>query len=1349
MRSPTNIAADSAVLGSFVPTYRRQLLLAPHGPLGAPFFERVQGAILFIDIAGFTRLAERLAADGARGAERLAEVVNASFGPMTERVLANGGDVISYAGDALLAMWPVSEDGQLPPAVAAAAQAALEVQGILRDFRPMTGVVLTVRASIGAGSLSLLELGGVDGRWEFLAAGEAVAQIAGTDRAARGGDVVVSASAWRALSGHATGTPVADGAVRLHAVQRSQIAAPSAYDKMPIVTQTDSLLARVPRIVAERVAAAQADWLAEFREVSAMFVGLASADVTAAARLDALQDAVEMVQRVLARYEGSVYQTVADDKGITIIGVFGLPPHAHEDDPWRAMVAALELQEALKAQGQRAGVGIATGRVFCGIYGTRDRQQYTIVGPSVNLAARLMQAADDRALCDGTTATASRGRRALQLLPLAPLHVKGRDEPVSAFELVSAPPAAGRSGPVPPPTMIGRAAEQAALAQALRALGVGTGGIILLEGEPGMGKSRLVADAAAMAGQLRVRVLLGHGDESAASTPHHVWGEIFRELLAIHQGTPAIEALRERLRSVLEAQGLADLGALIEPIAPLGLPETAVIHAMRDEVRAANTRRLAVALLEHLVGGEAVLLAIEDVHWLDSASWELLAATVEALPALLLVMTARSVDPERPVVRALLEREGTQRLKLGAMSVAEVSEVVGRLLGANRVADDVALLVHERAGGNPLFAEQLSLALREEGIVSVDGGACVVAAEQADPLRALDDALRHHGLPANLQGIITSRIDRLSPEQQLTLKVASVIGLRFPPAALLAVYPAPATIDDVDAVLEELRKLELLRDTATGDGLTEFAHAVLRDTIYDSVPFAQRRQLHRAVAEWYERSMSLEERPQLYAVLALHWRRAEEVAPAVRYLTLAGTHALRSFASGEAVAHLTDALALDGARPSVDRAPARSRGGWELQLGEAYVNWSRYPDGRTHLERGLRQLGFRTPTSVTGASVAILGELARQMAHRRWPARYVARAGVRRDELLLAARAYESLVEAYFLTAATAPCLFAALRTLNLAESAGPSPELARAYAAVGAIAGFVPAHGMARAYCDRALTTVQTLDDAPARAYVSMAVAVYHAGLGQWREARMLLQDTLEISKRLGDHRRWEDGANNMAAIAFLEGAFEESLTLGEAFYSSATRRRDAIVQAEGLRRRAYCRLALGDVASLDDDLDELSRIRVGQEAKAGAHQYADVHVLRALTALRRDDLEAARVSADAALARVAKSQPASFDLLAEYSGLAESYVTIWERMRCAGISPRAELVSGARAACKRLAAFARIFPVGLPALHLWQGEMRDLTGDRRRARGMWESAVASAARLGMRRYEALASDRLRVASG
>jgi class 3 adenylate cyclase/tetratricopeptide (TPR) repeat protein len=1347
LRSPTNIAANSAVLGSFVPSNRRQLLVARHYAAGQPWVERVQAAILFIDIAGFTRLAERLAADGARGAERLAEAVNASFGLMTERVLAHGGDVISYAGDALLAMWPVGEE-ELPQAVAAAALAALEVQSILHDFRPMTGVSLSVRASIGAGSLSLLELGGCDGRWEFLAAGEAVAQIPATDRAAHAGDVVLSPSAWRALSGHATGTPLANGAVRLHSVQHSAIALPSAYDKVPILTPSDALLARVPRIVAERVAAAQTDWLAEFREVSAMFVGLASADVRAVACLDGLQDAVAAVQRTLARYEGSVYQTVADDKGITIIGVFGLPPTAHEDDPARAMTAALEVRAAMAKLEQRADIGIATGRVFCGIYGTPDRRQYTIVGPSVNLAARLMQAAEGRVLCDGTTAAASRGRRALQLLPLSPLHVKGRDEPVTAFEVIAAPTADMRSAPIALPAMIGRTAEHVAITHALRALGDGAGGIILLEGEPGMGKSRLVADAVAMAGQLGVRVLLGHADESAASTPHHVWGEIFRQLLAIQGGAPVTDVLRERLRAVLEAHELVDVAALIEPIVPLGLPETPLTRSMRDEVRAANTRRIALALLEHVVGGEPVLLAIEDVHWLDSASWELAAAVVQALPAMLVVMTARSVDSERPVVRAILERPGTQRLELRGMAVAEVSELVERVLGANRVAEDVVLLVHERAGGNPLFAEQLSLALREEGIVSVDGGACVVAAEQVDPLRALDDALRHHGLPANLQGIITSRIDRLSPEQQLMLKVASVIGQRFPPAALPAVYPTPATIDDVDAVLDELRGLELLRPVSSGDGLMEFAHAVLRDTIYDSVPFAQRRQLHRAVAEWYEQSGSLAERPQLYAVLALHWRRAEELTPAVRYLQLAGSHALRSFASGEAVAHLTDALALDEQRPRADRAPPRSRGGWELQLGEAYVNWSRYRDGRIHLERGLGQLGFRTPASVAGASLAVIGEVARQAVHRRCPSRFVARAGARRDEMLLAARAYESLVEAYFLTGASAPCLFAALRTLNLAESAGPSPELARAYAAVGAIAGFVPAHRTARSYRDRALATVKTLDDAPARAYVSMAVAVYHAGLGQWRDARTLLEETLEISKRLGDHRRWEDGTNNMAAIAFLEGAFEESLSLGEAFYGSATRRRDVIVQAEGLRRRAFCQLALGDVSSVDRDLHELARLRAGQEAKAGAHRYADVYVIRALSAVRRGELEAARAAADAALERVAKSQP-WFDLLAEHSGLAEAYVTIWERTRSAGVAPPAELVAATRAACKRLAAFARIFPVGLPALHLWRGAVRELTGDRSRAHEEWQSAVASATRLSMRRYEALAGARLAAARG
>jgi class 3 adenylate cyclase len=185
--------------------------------------------------------------------------------------------------------------------------------------------------------------------------------------------------------------------------------------------------AYVPEVVGARLAAGQAEWLAELRRVTALFLNLLDADPAAADQLEPLQLVMATVQPILQRYEGNLRQVVVDDKGLTLIAVFGLPPLAHEDDAARATRAALAVQAALREVGVRCAIGLATGRAFCGAVGSEVHRQYDVIGEVMNLAARLMQAAPDTILCDAATHRAARSRLRFQDLPA--ISVKGKTTP--------------------------------------------------------------------------------------------------------------------------------------------------------------------------------------------------------------------------------------------------------------------------------------------------------------------------------------------------------------------------------------------------------------------------------------------------------------------------------------------------------------------------------------------------------------------------------------------------------------------------------------------------------------------------------------------------------------------------------------------------------------------------------------------------------------------------------------------------------------------------------------------------------------------------------------------------------
>src|SRR6185437_4211913 len=242
--------------------------------------------------------------------------------------------------------------------------------------------------------------------------------------------------------------------------------------------------------------------------------------------LKPLQLAMAAIQPILRQYGGSLKEVIVDDKGLTLVAVFGLPPLAHEDDPARAARAALATQRALGELGLRCAIGLATGRAFCGAVGSDLHREYGTIGEVMNLAARLMQAAPGRILCDGATYRAARPHLAFQDLPA--ISVKGKAEPVIIYQPVK--PARTVDSLA---TMLGRTAERTTLAERLRALRDGASGLVVVEGEAGIGKSRLMADLLEQAQAQGVRSLSGAGDAIEQATPYHAWRSIFTQLIGL------------------------------------------------------------------------------------------------------------------------------------------------------------------------------------------------------------------------------------------------------------------------------------------------------------------------------------------------------------------------------------------------------------------------------------------------------------------------------------------------------------------------------------------------------------------------------------------------------------------------------------------------------------------------------------------------------------------------------------------------------------------------------------------------------------------------------------------------
>lgn len=513
-------------LASYVSTLELQDIVAHAGqPLG-PRMETRPAAVLFADLAGFTALAETLSVQGPKGAEELSRIIDAHFGRLADIVLAAGGDILAFAGDAALVQWPAN-DGALVDALTGAATSALRLQGSA-DV-PASGQPLRMRVSIGVGPLAHLRVGGLNGRWLSLAQGAPIAQATAGDAQAREGEVILSREAVALLGTSGEGTPLEGGGLRLTRMHRSL--APISAPPTPATDHMDELRRIVPEVIAARVDAGLDDWLGEFRRVTMVFCGLGAIDPNAPDALKKIQDAVVALQGEVERFEGTVYQLITDDKGTTLVAAFGLPPRAHEDDAARGTLAALAMDAALSRQGLTPSVGIATGLVYCGVYGTTRRRQYTVAGPTVNLAARLMQHATGSLLCDAATEERARRHAALRFTALTPIRVKGREQPVVVHRPATAQDAAPSPDAGGGDPLRGREQECARLDAAVDAVVTRrAGGVLLIEGEPGIGKSRLM-EYLRIAGVRRgVRRLDCVADDIEKSTAYHAWTRVLRSL---------------------------------------------------------------------------------------------------------------------------------------------------------------------------------------------------------------------------------------------------------------------------------------------------------------------------------------------------------------------------------------------------------------------------------------------------------------------------------------------------------------------------------------------------------------------------------------------------------------------------------------------------------------------------------------------------------------------------------------------------------------------------------------------------------------------------------------------------
>lgn len=1330
--------------------------------------------LLCVDLVGFTAMTDHAVERDLFGAEEMAAFVGDYVGAVVGIVRSHGGEVSAIAGDAIWAAWR-SPSERLEEIAFAAVTAAL-VAHRQAALWAANGRSVNFRAALGAGTLRHLRLGGHRGEWHSVFTGAPVSQIAGIEPLADAGQVVLSGEALALLRGRWRGTLLPGGAARLVDLSPDPATGKDASPVAPTISAANAdgsalagagspppLLrtyggqfsrelanyAGLPAVASERSERlAKADGIAahqdsEFRTLSVVFLRFSSE-----ASVPQLQAAVCGVQSLCEQFQGALYQALVDERGATIIAVFGLPGMAHEDDASRALRLSLATEGLIRDLGLSPAIGVTTGRMFCLPAMDPRSQPFTIVGPAINLAARLTESGRP-VLCDEATLLGASAYCAIDREPLPPLTLKGKREPVTSFAPSKVTPRASGRSSRGTRALIGRRRELALLEQAISRLHAGRGGVVFVEGEAGIGKSMLTAAAASLAEAAGCRCLVGAAEPLGSSSAYYPWREIYRQLFGLDREATAAEGddIRLSIESTLGVD--APLAPLLEPLLGVVLTDTPDSALLIGEARAERLRRL---LTDRLVAESVrrpVCVVLEDMHWCDSGSWLLLERLVEAQAAILFVLSSRPLDSPTEAAGRVVASTDLIRMTLPALSEADCEALLTSLWNVQAVEKDVVALVLARSNGNPFFVVELARTLDEHGIVTRAPDRATIATSVALAEADVDASMRRRGLPATLEGIILARLDRLAAFQREMLRAASVLGRRFSLVELAALVTFESDTSH-DVMVDALATLGFVtRVSGSSPARYEFQHAVLRDVTYHATSLAERRRLHRLAADWL--SQSIEGRSgQIDAVVGHHFAEAEECAPAIQYLTNAGEQALKAYANVEAARLFERTLTLESRRArvatvdAVERANDASR---RLSLAQAQMRLSRYAEARGNAESGLRLMGFPVPQGKPRLCAAIGAELIQQGLPRRRSARMPAGSSPAAGASVC--QAFESLVEVYFFMGDSLPAVYSALRTLNLAECLGVSGELARGQATLAGILSFTPLRAVAERYRRRALATVEDLAEPAATVWVSMVVALSLVGSGQWRRARLLLEHAASAARQIGDMRRWRDAVENIAGIDACRGEWGAALDGVAAMQQSAHQDKDRRCLVSSLREQGfyYAHTAQWDgmtecIARLQHELGR------GLTAEAAAARQ-DLLALEATLALEQGDADGARVAADTALAEMSRTEGLTFP----FSYWAPFLVTrvflnLWS-LAAPGSAEASARAQSARSACRIVAREASVHAIARPALLVCRGVSSSLAGQPRRARRALERAAADANRLEMPYEIALAAEQLARLSG
>lgn len=863
-------------------------------------YEFLPVTLFYGDISGFTKMSERLSTLGKEGAEEVTGIINHFFEPLIKIILSCGGDIYRFGGDAIIAIfkdngWKYSKEER-------AMEAARETLNFVNEHKKLEArkgkFQIKMHIGLTSGKVYYKDLGD-----DFFMGGKLTKQLVRIVEKAKPGEIVSNGEFKKVIGkgfrkkerGVWKWNRKKKGYIKVKK-QKSILKSIRKKGKSSIEQVESYFPEWIRKRIDLRPSFAPKD--GEHRKVTSVFLHFSNIDYTKEPeKASVLLDEFNSILRETAeQYGGYLNKFDISDKSERAVVVFGFP-RALEDEEKRAVLFGYEVlnNKFVKDKAINIRIGINNGFVFSGPVGSDLRREYTVMGDAVNLAARIASSAKfGEVLISESVFNNIFGLFYCKAKP--PKKVKGKKEKVRLYKVVDKKRVdrdllsrwLSESDKI-----VGREKEMNRVEKITEGIKRKNGEIIAITGEAGIGKSRFNHEVVKKLKKGKFSIFEGGCISYGSAFSYHPWVEILNDFFGIFTDDSK-KARKKKIRekSVSVNPKLKDWLPIIGEMLGVSFKETSMTKFLDAKIKKQRIFDITFDFIKFIAEKTPVAIVIEDVHWADRASMELINYIGRNIrdKSILLMLVYRPIKEKQE----FMEKDYTSVIKLKELSKDESLNLVKNLLDIEKIPKEFRKLTIEKSQGNPFYIEELVKSLIEQGYVTEEKGKWKFTGD-----------IRKVELPDSVESIILSRIDRLDIQERDVLQFSSVLGREFSNFLIDGIYP---DVKSLRSSLKNLQRLDLLkREKGKKQVKYFFKHILTREVAYETLSYARRREIHNRTGNFIEKKLK-DRIEEFLGVLSYHFFEGEDFDKSLLYSVKAGEKAKRVYANEDAIEFFTRAI---------------------------------------------------------------------------------------------------------------------------------------------------------------------------------------------------------------------------------------------------------------------------------------------------------------------------------------------------------------------------------------------------------------------------------------------------------